>query len=559
MPFLPRLPAVIRSFTAVAALLIAAPAYAKDDLVIGIAEFPSSLHPSIDPLLIKSYILGFTIRTITIYDGDGKLICLLCTDVPSLENGLARLEDRDGGQKGMAVTIKLKPDLQWADGAPVTAQDLAFTWRVSRDPAAGFSNSNPWTRADRVEVVDDHTAILHLPQVQVSFAQWDQIISEHIDGPVYDRSKAASDGKAGDYINSTVFNHAPTTPGLWDGPYVISEYVSGNQIVLAQNPHWAGTKPGFKHIIFRFIGDTAALQANLLSGDVDIDNNITLDQEISLQKQYPDRFNYLYFPSLTYLHIDAAHDNPILSDLRIRRALLMAIDRKTINQRLFDGRSTVSASFVSPHNPEFDPSIPVVPFDLPGARKLIAEAGWTPGADGICIDKDGKRLSLEFLSASGFKINELEMSVIQSEWKQACVEVHLRFEPSRTLFGDTTKHRSFPGLVMYTWTSLVGESPQRTLGTGAIPSQANNWGGSNFTGFSDKAFDAQVAIADTALDPAASHAAWSAMQRIYAEQLPALPLFTMAIPGVIPKWLKGYGPSGTGQPFSQRAEEWHAE
>ena len=87
MPFLPRLPAVIRSFTAVAALLIAAPAYAKDDLVIGIAEFPSSLHPSIDPLLIKSYILGFTIRTITTYDGDGKLICLLCTDVPSLDNG----------------------------------------------------------------------------------------------------------------------------------------------------------------------------------------------------------------------------------------------------------------------------------------------------------------------------------------------------------------------------------------------------------------------------------------------------------------------------------------
>ena len=550
MTILRRLPALLLA----TGLLAAGQARAKDDLVIGIAEFPSSLHPSIDPLLIKNYIIGFTIRTVTTYDGSGKLICLLCTDVPTLQNGLAKIEDRPDGTKGMAVTITLKPDLAWSDGVPVTAQDLAFTWRVSKDPAAGFSNSNPWTRADSVDVVDPHTAVLHLPSVQVSFAQWDQIIPEHIDGPIYEASKAA-----GDYINTTVFNRAPTTPGLADGPYMISQYESGNQIVLAQNPHWAGTKPGFKHIIFRYIGDTAALQANLLSGDIDIDNNITLDQETALQKQYPDRFTYLYFPSLTYQHIDAAHDNPILADPRIRRALLMAIDRPTINQRLFDGRSTIATSFVSPQNPMFDHDIPAVPFDLPGARKLIAEAGWTPGSDGVCTNKDGQRLSVELLSASGFRLNQLELAVIQSEWKQACVETTLRFEPSRTLFGDTTKHRSFPGLVMYTWTSLVGESADRTLGTDAIPTAANNWGGSNFTGFSDPAFDAQIRVSETNLDPAAQSAAWAKMQQIYADQLPALPLFIMAIPGVIPKWLKGYGPSGTGQPFSQQAENWHAE
>ena len=187
MTILRRLPALLLA----AGLMAAGAAQAKDDLVIGIAEFPSSLHPSIDPLLIKNYIIGFTIRTVTTYDADGKLICLLCTDVPTLENGLAKLEDRPDGTKGMAVTIKLKADLAWSDGVPVTAQDLAFTWRVSRDPAAGFSNSNPWTRADRVEVLDPHTAVLHLPNIQVSFAQWDQIIPEHIDGPVYDAGKAS--------------------------------------------------------------------------------------------------------------------------------------------------------------------------------------------------------------------------------------------------------------------------------------------------------------------------------------------------------------------------------
>jgi peptide/nickel transport system substrate-binding protein len=538
-----------------AAIVVKMPAaLAKDDLVIGIAEFPSSLHPSIEPLLIKSYVLGFTIRTITTYDGDGKLICLLCTEVPTLQNGLAKLEDRPDGTHGMAVTIKLKPDLQWGDGVPVTAEDLAFTWRVSRDPAAGFSNSNPWTRADRVDVVDTHTAVLHLPKILVSFSQWDQIIPEHIEGKPYEEGKAA-----GEYIKSTVFNRAPTTPGLWNGPYLISEYNSGAQIVLAPNPHWTGTKPGFRHIVLRYIGDTAALQANLLSGDIDIDNNITLDQELALQKQYPDRFQYLFFPSLTYLHIDAAHDNPILKDVRIRRALLMAIDRRTLNKRLFDNRQILAASFVSPRNPGFDPALKPIEFDPAAARKLIAEAGWTPGADGICRNAAGDRLSLDFLSASGFRINELEMTVFQSEWKAVCVEVNLRFEPSRTLFGQTTKHRAFPGLVMYTWTSLVGESPARTLGSDSIPTEANNWGGSNFTAFSDPEFDRQIVISETELDPVRQHAAWVTMQRIYAEQLPALPLFTTSIPAIVPKWLKGFGASGTGQPFTQQAEEWHPE
>jgi peptide/nickel transport system substrate-binding protein len=537
-----------------AAALGAPSASAKDDLVIGIAEFPSSLHPSIDPLLIKSYVLGFTIRTVTTYDGDGKLICLLCTEVPTLQNGLAKLEDRPDGSHGMAVTIKLKPDLQWGDGAPVTASDLAFTWRVSRDPAAGFSNSNPWTRTDRVDVVDARTAVLHLPKVLVSFAQWDQIIPEHIEGRPYEEGKAA-----GDYIKSTLFNRAPTTPGLWNGPYLISGYDSGAQIVLAPNPHWTGTGPGFKHIVLRYIGDTAALQANLLSGDIDIDNNITLDQELALRKQYPDRFEYLFFPSLTYLHIDAAHDNPILKDVRIRRALLMAIDRRTLDKRLFDDRQIMAASFVSPRNPGFDPELKPVEFDPAGARNLIAQAGWAPGPDGICRNAAGDRLSLDFLSASGFRINELEMTVLQSEWKAVCVEVNLRFEPSRTLFGQTTKHRAFPGLVMYTWTSLVGESPARTLGSDSIPTEANNWGGSNFTAFSDPEFDRQIVISETELDPVRQHAAWVTMQRIYAEQLPALPLFTTSIPAIIPKWLKGFGASGTGQPFTQQAEQWRPE
>lgn len=532
-----------------AALLPLSGAQARDALTIGIAEFPSSLHPSIDPLLIKNYVIGFATRTVTTYDADNHLICLLCTEVPTLENGLARMEGA-----GMAVTIKLRPDLRWGDNEPVTARDLAFTWRVGRDPAAGFSNAYPWTRASSVDVLDDHTAVLHMDRVLVSFALWDQVLPEHVEGPIYEKAKAA-----GDYINTTEYNRNPLNPGLWNGPYMVSGYQSGATITLAPNPHWPGQAPGFKTVQMRLVADTAALQANLLSGDIDIDNNLTLDQVLALQKQYPSRFAYSYAPSLTYSHIDASGTNPVLADERVRRALLMAINRQAINERLYGSKNTLAPSFVSPKNPDFDPTVPLVPYDPAAARRLLDEAGWIPGPDGIRRNAAGERMSLEFLAGAGFRINELMQAVLQDAWKAIGVEVTLRTEPSRTLFGQTTKHRAFPGLVMYTWTSNVGESPALTLGTGMIPAEANNWSGANFTGFSDPAFDAAIATSETELDPARRRAAWNTMQHIYAERLPALPLFIYVIPQALPTWLRGFGPSGTGQPFSQQAEFWRSE
>ena len=332
---------------ALAVLLAAGSAQAKDDLVIGVAQFPSSLHPDIDAEVIKGYVVGFALRPITTQDKDWKTACLLCAELPDAENGLVKLEDQPDGSKGMAVTIKLKPDLKWSDGQPVTTKDLAFTWKVGRDPNSGFSNTNPWSRARGIDVIDDHTAVLHVDKVSVYYDRWDEILPEHIEGAVY--AKVAAPG---DYIKQTIYNRAPTTPGLYNGPYMITAYQSGAQIVLEPNPYWAGPKPGFKHIVIKLIDNTAALQANLLSGDVDMVNGegvgLTIDQVIAMQKQHPDQFSYIFKPSLNYEHIDLQKNNPILADLRVRKALLMAIDRETMVQKLFEGKQPVAATWVNP-------------------------------------------------------------------------------------------------------------------------------------------------------------------------------------------------------------------
>jgi peptide/nickel transport system substrate-binding protein len=538
------------------AALLTGPALAKDTLTIGVAQFPSSLHPAIDAEVIKSYVVEFGLRPITAFDKDWKNTCLLCTELPTIENGLAKIEDLPGGGKGMAVTLKLKPDLKWGDGVPVTTADLAFTWKLGSGPASGFSNGHPWNRATGIDIVDDHTAVLHLDHVIVSYNQWDAILPAHIEQPIHDKV-----ANAAEYIKQTAYNRSPATPGLYNGPFIITGYQSGNQVVVEPNPYWPGTKPGLKRIVIRLIENTAALQANLLSGDVDMvageGVGLTIDQVIALQKQHPDSFTYIFKPSLNYEHINLKVENPILADIRVRRALLMAIDRQTMVNRLFEGKQPVAATWVNPLDPNLSKDVAAVAYDPAGAKALLADTGWKPGADGICRNQAGERLSLEFGTTAGNRLRELQQQVLQNEWKSACVEVTIRNEPARTFFGETVKKRSFTGMAMFAWSSQVTESPRRTLHSSQIPTAENNYGGSNASGFNDKRMDTLIDQADSELDPARQKVIWAEMQKIYADKVNVLPLFFRAEAHVVPTWLKGYEPTGHADYSVLWAENWH--
>ncbi len=545
---------------ALPALALAAPAAGqapgpKDTLVIGAAQFPSTLNPFIDPEVIKAYALAFAQRQVSAFDKDWRPVCILCAELPSLGNGLAALEDLPDGKQGMRITLKLKPGLMWGDGKPVTARDIAFTHKLSEDPNAGFSHTYPWSRASRVEVVDDQTAIVHTPRVINDYMMWDQVLPEHLEGPV-----AAKATGPGDYIKATLYAREPTTPGLWNGPWMITQYQSGSQVVLEPNPHWSGPKPALRRIVLRTIENTAALQANLLSGDVDMvageGVGMTIDQVLALRKSSPDRFTYEFRPSLTYEHIDLNLENPLLQDVRVRRALLLATDRQTLVTRLFEGLQPVAATWVNPLHPMFDAGVKPAPYDLAGAKKLLADAGWTPGPDGICRNAAGQRLSLEIATTAGNRLRELTQQVLQNNWKAACIEATIKNEPARTLFGQTLKRRTYTGMGMYGWSSTATESPRRTLGTTDIPTAANNYGGANYPGFSSPAMDDNIAKVESELDPAKARADWSEMQRLYADQVPVLPLFFRAEPHVVPKWLAGYQTLGNGYYVGLFAEGW---
>src|SRR6202008_4053910 len=99
----------------------------------------------------------------------------------------------------------------------------------------------------------------------------------------------------------SAYDTDPTNPGLGFGPYRISELVPGSRITLQQNPTWEGEKPYFKRIVFKFIENSSALEANLLSGNVDYvlgELGLSLDQVLAFEKRHKDKYNFIYKPAL---------------------------------------------------------------------------------------------------------------------------------------------------------------------------------------------------------------------------------------------------------------------
>lgn len=538
----------------------AAPALAAPhpDLVIGVASFPSTLHPSFDPDVIKFYILGFTDHPVTAFDTDWHLGCLLCTRIPTLANGDAVLEAQPDGSQGMAVTIHFKPGLKWGDGAPLGAADLAFTARVGRDPNSGFANTHTWEEVSHVDVVDPQTAVIHFTRRDYQYSALAEILPAHLEAAVFDHATGP-----GAYRQQSLYTRTPLNPGLFNGPYLITGYDLGSQIVLEPNPNWTGAAPKFRRIVIKTISNTAALQANLLSGDVDMvpgeGVGLTLDQVLTLQRQQPARFTYAYKPNLTYQHIDLNLDNPILADIRVRRALLLGMDRQGIADKLLGGRVPVADSFVSPLEDTYTKDVPRYPFDPAQARALLAEAGWIPGPDGICRNAAGARLSLEFSTTAGVRARELQQQILQSDWRKIGVETIIKNEPPRTLFGETLKHRAFTGMAMFSWSSSIESSPRQILSSGQIPTAANNWGGTNYTGFRNAQMDADIDAVEQELEPGKRLIIWADIQRIYATELPVLPMLFGSEAHVWPLWLHGVAPTGHNMPSALHAEDWSAE
>lgn len=526
---------------------------AKETLHIGISEFPVDLHPAYHPSPSKFALLGFAYRPFATYDKNNKQICLICDEDLSQKKTFRKFEIKN--QTEYHYKYKITEKAKWGDGTPISTKDILFTWEMSR--AAGRSVTNQFIYKDIIKVItfNDHefTFVFKDPICNQNYLNHFTILPAHIERPIF-----LKDPK--NYVKNSLYMTDPTNPGLYFGPYLITSYKAEKKITYKKNPFWWKHDPVFKEIIIDNLNSTLLLEIQLITKKIDYimgEVGLTIDKAKELENRVSNDFNFIYKPSLVFEKIDINHQNPILQNLDVRKAMLYGIDREGLNKFVFDGKQPVAQTCISPLEEICLPGIEHYNYNPELAKKLLDKAGWKEDKSGFRhhIETD-ETLSIEIVSVKGDRTQSLIQKILRDQLNEIGFFVSLTSIPATEFYSQTLGKRQFKSLALYTEARGVNEVPYHRLHSSQIPDQSNYWTGFNYGGFHHKQIDVTLEALKNTCDTNLKLSRWQQFQQLYSDVLPALPLYFRTQTFIIPKWLKGLEPTGHSAPTSFWVEKW---
>jgi peptide/nickel transport system substrate-binding protein len=326
-------------------------------------------------------------------------------------------------------------------------------------------------------------------------------------------------------INSSSFNQKPT----YCGPYMLDAWVPNNYIRLKANPYYFAGRPNFDTVTFWIIPDSNTILANFVAGKLDVSiPGLGIDdpnQADILRKTAGSTFFVQYIAAASVevlaINFDVSQAG---QDVRVRQALLMAIDRNELNRRVFNSFRIPATNIVPINNP-FDLKTGLDPYTYNPAKanELLDTAGYKEGADGIRRDPKGNKLHF-VISTTTSTVRAREFPVIQAYWKAIGVETEFKPMQSNKFFGDILPKGGYD-LAMFSWYEDGGTPINyATWHSSQIPTDANGWIGKNYSRFKDAALDTDLTTTITTIDTAKRTAAFYDAQRITNESLPWIPL-----------------------------------
>ncbi len=536
LPFLPAFPAQAAEPT-------------PSILRIALSLVPKSLFPIGPRTKEMSYLRGFTGRSLTIYDKSWAVACALCTELPTIENGRARIVQRPDGSKGIDETFDLRPDLAWDDGTPVTTEDVRLGVEVAHALGSG---SAALPNVLDVVVESDRRFTLRTAGVRFDYNRMEELflLPSHRERALFDAAATPAE-----YRTHSLYTTDPTASGLSYGPYRLLRTVP-DDIILARNPHWHGKQPNFDRIELREVGDTAVLQADFATGQIDMlagEATQSLDDIYRLEAaDQNSTHNFIYKMQRQYVHVDVNLSNELLKDKRIRQALLLSLDRPI--RVSADGREMLgetAASFLPPTSPNFDPTVKPAPYDPARAAALLDAAGFTMRPDGIRADSQGKRLAFSLAAELVYPLNRDVAEAVSTQWRKAGIEITLEDRQ----MAEILPKRQFD-LAYYAWNNTPEFLLEPVYGASGIPSAGTNFRGLNFPGLDNAEMNEVTRALTTEMDPGKRLLLWRRAQQIYAEELPALPLAFGAQKFILPARMTGVEPTGHMIPTSYWVEDW---
>jgi peptide/nickel transport system substrate-binding protein len=440
---------------------------------------------------------------LAIIDGRGETRPYLAEALPQLNTESWRVSP-DGS---METTWKLRPSLTWHDGAPLTAEDIVFAWRVYSSPAMSVFKSTPQDLMDEVLAPDPRTVVIRWKQ---TFAEADAIILEDLDPLPRHLLEAdfATIQDMPDTRDAFLGRRYWATEYIGSGPFRLTAWEPGSHLEgVAFDDHALG-RPKIDRIVVRFIGDDNTVATNMLSEAIHLSfgQALRFEQAAFLEREWAasGRGRVLYVQTSTAtLSVQLRPEyqqTPALRDVRVRRALVHTIDKQTVADALFEGRGRPADTYIGPEHPfypEVDRLLAKYPYDPRQAEQLMGEVGFRRGSDGIYVNDAGERIAPGLWVTSGSQTERL-LHILTDSGKRLGIDIQPHVIPNAQA-RDNQVRSTFPGLLNYGISPGYATSFDSFISR-QIPSPETRWGGQNRGGWNhppyDRAYDAFVSALD---------------------------------------------------------------
>jgi peptide/nickel transport system substrate-binding protein len=478
---------------------------AKGQLTVGFSQEPTVFNPHMPHIEVDEGIHFSIFDPLFYVDEKGAFVAALAAEVPTVENGGISAD-------GLNWKVKLRNDVKWHDGKPFTAEDVKFTLELLVDP-----NFRSWRKTGH-EFVRDLTVVSPTEitwKMEKPFAPYPSILAstfitpKHLLGAEADRNTAA-------------YNNAP----VGTGAFKWKERVAGDYILLEANTDYFGDGPHVERLIYKYVPDLNVLYTQFKTGDIDV---------VGLQWITPDHYDEAkdlagkvvnVVPGSTIESLSFNMERPQFEEPAVREALYAAIDKQSIIEALYYGLPTPTESYVPQQSFYYNPDLPKHEYSIEKAKKLLDDAGWAVGADGIRA-KDGVKLAFTCSTTAGNHIREQVQQYMQQSFKDIGVEMTISNLPPAVMWGDYWMLSKFDSVIVGL-DFLTGPDPDTSDFFRSTSSPAKGGSGQNTWQFANKEVDELLAKGGGLFVPEERKAVYLKIQEIMRKEMPLLPLFQYA-------------------------------
>jgi len=465
------------------------------------------------------------------WDPDGNLVPVLAAEIPDFENGGVAAD-------GTSVTWKLKKGVEWHDGRAFSADDVVFNWEYASDPATAAVTIGNYRDA-KVEKIDPLTVRVRFEKptpfwAGLFVAGGGMIIPKHLFAP---------------YRGANSRGAPANLKPVGTGPYRFVEFRPGDLVKGERNPFYhVPNRPFFDTIELKGGGDAvSAARAVIQTGEYDYAWNMQVEDEILLKLENAGnakgRAEIVRSRAMEHIQLNSADPwtevdgeranpttkHPLLGDSAVRQALSLLVDRASVERHIYGRTAVATGNFLN--NPErFVSKNTKWEFNVDKANRLLEEAGWKRGSDGIRA-KDGKQLKLVFQTSINAPRQKTQ-AIIKQACQKAGIDLELKSVTASVYFSSDvanpdTARKFYSDIQMYTVGTPSVPDPELFMllfVSWEIASKDNKWQGRNPMRWRSDAYDEAFRAAQGELDPVKRAALFIKMNDMLVEDVAVIPI-----------------------------------